>query len=337
VIPAVHVLVPEGIDDPARPSGGNRYDRKICDGLRSAGWTVAEHAVAGRWPAGPSAVVADVLRGLPAGALVLIDGLVGCAVPDVLSPEAARLRLVLIVHMPLGDERERAALPAAAAVVATSRWTEQLLLERYRLAAPRVHVAEPGVDPAPLAAGSPSGTELLCVGAITSVKGHDILFAALDRVAGIGLRCTCVGSLDREPDFVARLRLPPSARLVGPLVGPELDAAYAAADVLVLASRAETYGMVITEALARGLPVIATDVGGVAETLGHTAAGDRPGLLVPPADPAALGEAIRRWTSDRGLRAALRAAARERRRSLPGWESTTARIAGVLNSVSVGA
>jgi glycosyltransferase involved in cell wall biosynthesis len=102
---------------------------------------------------------------------------------------------------------------------------------------------------------------------------------------------------------------------------------------MVLASRAEAYGMVVTEALARGLPVVAADVGGVTDALGH-ADGTRPGLLVPPDDPAALGAAIRAWLGDPELRGRSRRAARERRESLPGWSTTTSVIAGVLAGAS---
>ncbi len=102
------------------------------------------------------------------------------------------------------------------------------------------------------------------------------------------------------------------------------------ADLLVLASHAETYGMVVTEALARGLPVLAAEVGGVTEALGHGDDGTRPGLLVPPGDPAALGAALRAWLGDAELRGRLRRAARERRASLCGWRATTSVLAGVL-------
>ena len=122
--------------------------------------------------------------------------------------------------------------------------------------------------------------------------------------------------------------------LAGPRTGADLDRSYAAADLMVLASRAETYGMVVTEALARGLPVLAADVGGVPEALGHGADGTRPGLLVPPDDPQALGAALRAWLGDAGLRARWRRAARERRESLPGWSTTASVLAGVLAGAS---
>jgi len=101
----------------------------------------------------------------------------------------------------------------------------------------------------------------------------------------------------------------------------------------VLASRAETYGMVVTEALAHGLPVIATAVGGLPEALGHGATGIRPGLLVPPGDQAALTAALCDWLSDADLRQRLRRVARERRTTLSGWSATTDRISRVLAGV----
>ena len=112
------------------------------------------------------------------------------------------------------------------------------------------------------------------------------------------------------------------ARFPGPFTGRELDRAYAAADLLVLPSHAETYGMVVTEALSRGLPVLATEVGGVSEALGYGEDGTRPGLLVPPGDPVALGAALRAWLGDAELRDRLRLAARGRRANLRPWAAT---------------
>jgi glycosyltransferase involved in cell wall biosynthesis len=192
------------------------------------------------------------------------------------------------------------------------------------------------VDPASLAPGSDAGTRLLCVAAVTPHKGHDLLAEALRKVADLPWSCVCVGSLDRDPDFVARLRPQLEARvhLVGPRTGTALDAAYAAADLVVLASRGETYGMVVTEALARGIPVLATAVGGVREALGGAPDSGLPGLLVEPDDPAALAGALRRWLSDADLRRQLRRSARGRRTTLTGWAVTAGLISKVLNGVA---
>jgi glycosyltransferase involved in cell wall biosynthesis len=354
-VTAVHVVVPDGIDDPAKPSGGNTYDRHVCRGLTSLGWSVHEHAVPGYWPrpdAASFAALAGVVQRIPDDAVVLLDGLIASTAPKVLVPQARRLRLVVLVHMPLGHRpvdhrtddariRERAVLSVAAAVVATSAWTRHRLLELYPLPADRVHVAEPAVAAADLATGTAGGGGLLCVAVVTSDKGHDVLLDALATTTHLSWHCVCVGSLDRDPAFVDRLRrrslnggLGNRVTFPGPRTGADLDRSYAAADLMVLASRSETYGMVVTEALARGLPVVAAEVGGLPEALGHGADGIRPGLLVPPDDPAALGAALRAWLGDAELRGRLRRAACERRASLSGWSTTASVLAGVLAGAS---
>jgi glycosyltransferase involved in cell wall biosynthesis len=355
-VTTVHFVIPDGIDDRARASGGNAYDRHLCRGLTSIGWSVHEHAVPGCWPrpdAASFAALDRVVERIPDDAVVLLDGLVASTAPDVLLPQTRRLRLVVLVHMPLGHRpaddgaddarmRERAVLSVAAAVVTTSAWSRRRLLELYPLSADRVHVAEPGVNAADLASGTAAGEGLLCVAAVTSDKGHDVLLDALATITDLSWHCVCVGSLDRDPAFVEALRrrslddgLGDRVWFPGPRTGADLDRSYAAADLLVLASRAETYGIVVIEALARGLPVVAADVGGLTEALGHGADGIRPGLLVPPDDPAALGAALRAWLGDAKLRRRLRRAACERRESLPGWSTTTSVIAGVLAGASL--
>src|SRR5207245_672860 len=149
--------------------------------------------------------LARVLSAVPDNAVVLLDGLVASAVPDVLVPQARRLRPVVLVHMPLGDDAEGEALAAAYAVVTPSDWTRRRLLDLYALPADRVHVATPGVDRARLAPGSDAGTQLLCVAAVTPPKGYDLLVEALAKVADLPWSCVCVGPLGRDPDFVERL------------------------------------------------------------------------------------------------------------------------------------
>jgi glycosyltransferase involved in cell wall biosynthesis len=344
-VSSVHVILPNDIDDPATPSGGNAYDRRVCRGLAALGWRVREHAVRGAWPS-PSpaerAGLARVLATVPDDAIVLLDGLVASTVPDVLQPHARRLRLVVLVHMPLGDDAECEVLASTSAVVTTSAWTRRRLLDLYALPAGRVHVATPGVEPAPVVPGSDAGSQLLCVAAVTPHKGHDLLTAALATITDLPWSCVCVGALSRDPGFVDRLRRQRSAygltdriRFVGPRTADELDAAYAAADLLVLASRGETYGMVVTEALARGVPVLATAANGLPEALGRAPDGSLPGMLVEPDDPAALAGALRRWLSEADLRRRLRRSACDRRPTLTSWAATSKVVSSVLNGVSV--
>jgi glycosyltransferase involved in cell wall biosynthesis len=344
----VFVVMPGDVDRVTVPSGGNVYDRRICEGL-ALGRPVHEIALAGSWPR-PDAAAKEgldrALHDLPDGARVLLDGLVACGVPHVVVPHARRLDLTILVHLPLGDEgpdtgdldeRERETLQAARAVVATSTWAARRLVGHHGLDTDRVHVAAPGTEPAPVSEPG-DGTRLLCVASVTPRKGHDLLVQALAEVADLPWRCECAGPLRRDLTHVSRLRklieqegLDDRITLAGPRRGARLDAAYAGADLLVLPSRAETYGMVVTEALARGIPVLATAVGGVPEALGRTPDGRVPGLLVPPEDVVALADALRGWLGEPEVRRDLRAAALERRGTLPGWDETTKRLAAVLD------
>ncbi len=356
---SVRVIMPGGVDNPATPSGGNTYDRRVCLDLPRLGWQVHEHAVAGTWPQPDSAARAElarILRESADGSLVLLDGIVACAVPDIIVPEAERLRLAVLVHLPLADETglapsraevldatERKTLRAVSAVIATSGWAADRLVDHHGLVPGRVHVAAPGVDIAPLATGSTGTTgvpQLLCVATVTPRKGQRRLVEALAAVADLPWNLVCAGGLDQAPEYVARLRklivqlgLTDRVQLVGPRTGPELDTDYAAADLLVLASYAETYGMAVTEALAHGVPVLATAVGGLPEAVGHAPDGSVPGVLVPTDDPAALVAALRGWLGEPDVRGRLAAAARGRRTALAGWETTARSLAGALEQL----
>ncbi|NUQ97095.1 MAG: glycosyltransferase family 4 protein [Streptomyces sp.] len=350
---SVHFVMPGGVDDPAAPSGGNAYDRRVSLDLPGFGWQVHKHAVAGEWPrpgAAARAELARTLRELPEGSVVLLDGIVACGVPEIVVPETERLRLAVLVHLPLGDERglepavaaeldakERDVLRAVPAVIATSDWAVRRLVAHHGLAPERVHVAAPGADIAPLASGTDGVSRLLCVASVTPRKGQHRLVQALAEAADLPWSCVCVGGLGHDPEYVAQLRLlikehglEDRIHLAGPQAGAELDASYNAADLMVLTSYAETYGMAVTEALARGIPVLATDVGGLPEAVGRAPDGGVPGILVPPEDPAALAAELRGWFGEADVRRRLKAAARGRRAALDGWATTARSLAGVL-------
>lgn len=332
----LHVVVPAGVDDPGRPSGGNVYDRRLATGLERLGWHVRVHPL--------DRPLAQVLAALPDRSAVLVDGLVAVPAADDVVAGAERLGVAVLLHLPFAESDpqlaadERRVLRAAGLVVAVSTWTRDWVVAHHGLDPGRVVVAEPGTDRGPLVTGTAGGRHLLCVGAVTPVKGHDLLVAALARLGDLDWTCTCVGALDVAPRFVADLHA--AAReagiadridLRGPLVGHPLDEARAAADVAVSASRHESYGMALAEALGRGLPVVATDVGGVREAVGCAPDGTVPGLLVPPQDPDALARVLRRWLDDAGLRARLRGAAAARRDDLTSWQETAGRVAAALD------
>ena len=346
----VHVVVPAGFDDPGQPTGGNIYDRRVCAGLAEAGWEVLVATVGAAWPvpdSGARAELARIVSDIPDDEIALIDGLIASPTAAQLLPHAGRIRMTVLLHMPLAtavDTRpdasaqrsERVVLRAATGVVVTSEWTRQQVLTRYEIPACRVHVARPGVDRV-AAPARPVRGDLICVGSLGRHKGQDLLVEALAELGDLDWHCVLAGPLDRDPDFVdqlqariTRLGYGHRVRLTGVLTGAALSQAYTTADLLVAPSRSETYGMAVAEALAHGLPVIAAAVGGLPEALGYSTDGTRPGQLIPAGDPAALAAAIADWLGDERHRHRLRAAARSRRSTLRGWEQTTQEIANAL-------
>jgi glycosyltransferase involved in cell wall biosynthesis len=211
----VHVVVPAGIDDPRHPSGGNVYDRRVCQGLPAMGWAVHVHEVRAPWPWADriaDARLSDVLDAIPAGQLVLVDGLVASTAPAVVVPRARKLRIVVLMHMPAGTSRpdargpEHRVLASARAVIATSRWARGWLLDHYDLDPRQIQVAEPGVEVVGLSSGTVEGNRLLCVGAVTRLKGHDVLVDALAELLDLPWTCQVAGALDVDTRFVEELR-----------------------------------------------------------------------------------------------------------------------------------
>lgn len=340
--PDVYFAIPGDIG--AR-TGGYEYDRRLMGALRARGRGVVHLAWAGGYPF-PSeadrAAAGRSLDGVPDGATVLVDGLAYGAIPAVAAAAARRLRLVALVHHPLALETgrtadqavsmardEAAALRHAAAVVVTSRTTGATLVRDYGVAASRVVVAAPGTDrvaPSPARRAGP--VRLLSIGALIPRKGFDVLLAALAEVAALDWTCRIVGSAAHDPVEAAaiaalrgRLSLGRRVRLMGEVA--ETGPFYRWADVFVLASRYEGYGMVFAEALAAGLPVIGTRGGAIPEVVPAGA-----GLLVAADDVGGLAGALRGVIGAPGLRAEMAAAARGV--VLPSWDETAALVEGVL-------
>lgn len=332
-------------------TGGTIYDKRVMTELRAAGWTV-EHL---QWPSSfpfPSptdeVTAAASLVALPDGALALIDGLAFGILPEVAAAEAKRLRLVALVHHPLALESglspddaqrllisERRALTHVRAVIVTSEMTAVTLERDYGVNRATITVATPGIEKPALTKTVHRRTvpKLLAVGTITPRKAYDVLIAGLAGIADLDWRCTIAGSLDRAPETVAAVRqqirnhaLSDRIHLIGEIADP--TPLYEEADIFVLPSRYEGYGMAIAEALAHGIPVIATRVGAIPEVVS-----DGSGILVPVDDPAALADGLRRLIENPSVRQQFADAAALASTRFASWGDTAARIASALDAV----
>jgi len=179
-----------------------------------------------------------------------------------------------------------------------------------------------------------AGVVLLSVGNLIHRKGHDLLVEALARLTDLRWSCRIVGSLDHDPEYARRLArqiaghgLQRRIHLLG--ARRDLDPLYAAADLFVLASRHEGYGMVFAEAMRHGLPVIATTAGAIPEAVPADA-----GLLVPPEDVGALEAALRQLIEDPAARSWRAAAAQAACAALPSWRETGRRASAILTRIA---
>lgn len=227
---------------------------------------------------------------------------------------------------------------AAAAVITTSMWTRSRMLDANFAAPNRIVVARPGSRPAPAVAASPGGNRLLCVGVVAPHKGQDVLVRALSGLRGLrGWTCTMIGSLTMAPGYVKALRrsiadagLRERITLTGTLDETSLRTAYRHTDLLVHPSLGESYGMVIAEAQAHAIPVIASHIGGVSEAVLNRETAH----LVPAANDSALRSALTSWLSDPMLRDRMKTAALEARTAAPTWRDTANAILGVCDRLT---
>jgi len=342
------------------PTGGYIYDREIVAGLAERGWQVAVHELDGSFPA-PTPAALRAARAtfgrLAEGSIVVIDGLALPGLDRVLAGEARRLELVALVHHPVALETgleaqdaerlaaaERRSLAHVRRVITTSQWTARTLATDG-VPVGQLRVVEPGVDrrktsgssdPRSAVPGTPHDTlNLLCVGTLTPRKGHSVLLDALNEIRDRPWHLTCAGSLLRDPDTVAalqhridRLSMRRRVSLLGDLDRDALERQYARADVFVLPSYLEGYGMALAEAVAFGLPVVSTTAGAIPETVPANAS-----VLVPPGDSRALAKALAAVIDDPARRATLAANARAARASLPTWATATGKFAAALDGL----
>jgi glycosyltransferase involved in cell wall biosynthesis len=343
--------VPGSLDT---PTGGYAYDKRIIAELHALGWQIDVIDLGAAFP-NPDAVTRTAaltkLQAVAEGQPIVLDGLAFGVMAEEAEILHARHPLVALVHHPLALETgldratarvlhasERAALSRTQAVIVTSVPTADILCRDYAVPAARIAVIRPSVDwPATLlrprrADGS---VHLLAVGAVTPRKGYDILIEVLGSLVDLPWQLTIAGDTTRNATTfarlqadIARLQLHDRIAITGAVSDARLAELYANADVFALASLFEGYGMVFGEAIAHGLPIVATAVGAAKDIVPAGA-----GLLVSPGDATALRDALRQVIVQKDARRGMAQAAREGAARLPQWRESAAAFAQVLEAL----
>ena len=339
------------------PTGGYIYDRRIIEGLRALGWQVELVRLGEGFPFPDTATLAAAqrtLNAIAAGCPVLIDGLALGVMPEIARQLAQTHPLIALVHHPLALEAglsleqaelfkqsETEALSHVSQLFVTSPATARTLIAEFGIDASQVHVVLPGTDRAkaattdhPASETSDSKLRLLSVGTITPRKGFDVLMESLALVKDLPWELTIAGDQTRDAHAPLRLAqdlerfgLRDRVSLLGAVSAPVLESLYLKADVFALASRYEGYGMAFAEALAHGIPVIATTGGAIPETVPVTA-----GILVEPDNAVAFAQALRQVMTDAPLRKALAQGALAAARNQPDWSQSAETFSAVLQS-----
>ena len=342
-----------------RLTGGYLYNARVISGLRGLGLEVEEVVPSGASPEEQRAAaprLGSVLDPERFDALV-VDALarVVCA-PHLDRWQAARPLVAMVHELPsvaggraeegegyyARDRELEEPLLRADRLICVSRHGRSILEDRGAPAS-RIRVVPPGFDRLPQTVGGdgPAGDGLLralCVAQWIPRKGILELVRAWGARERPGAVLELVGETDADPGYASKVRAAvaevgarPGVSVVvtGPVDDLTLAAAYARADLFALPSRYEGYGIVYAEALARGLPVLACDVGPVPELVGEQAA-----LLVPPQDEKALSGALDLLLSNAELRVSMSAAARRRARHLPSWDEAVAGFSRVLKEAA---
>lgn len=341
------------VGDTGRRTGGYLYNARVIAGLREQGVEVAEFSAGGAAveEQADAARRPDPLPDLSAFDVVAVDALARLAVAPHLDRWRAWRPVVAMVHelpsvaggdtaesVAENDAREREyeePLLRADRLITVSDHGRRLL--EFRGVPPeRIHVVPPGFDRLPVRrTRKPSGgpVRVLCVAQWIPRKGILTLVRTWTKRERPGMVLELVGETDADPEYAAAVRKTIAAAhdtsvvVSGSVDDTALAEAYAAADLFVLPSCYEGYGMVYAEALSFGLPVIACRVGPIPDLVGREAA-----VLVPPNDPAALSEALDLLLGDPALRRRMSRATRRRTERLPRWEDTGAGFEAALRA-----
>lgn len=331
-------------------TGGYIYDRRIFEELKRTGWQTTTLSLDPSFPS-PTPEALDAARAgfdrMPDGQLVVIDGLALAGLAPLLPDITRRLRPIALIHHPLADETgidterasaleaaERAALALVPQIIVTSPWTRRRLAA-YAVDPSRVAVVQPGIDRDPSADRKPSaGVRLLSVATITQRKGHAALVESLAGLKHLDWSLRCAGSLELDRHCARALvqqieneQLGDRITLLGELSPDQVRDEYAQADLFVLPSYLEGYGMALAEAIAHGLPVVSTTAGAIPDTVPASAS-----RLVPPGDVDALTEALRDVIGDAAVRSSLALAASAAADRVSTWATAGLEFAAVLTA-----
>ncbi len=334
------------------PTGGYRYDREIISAWRQSGVNVELVSLQGNYPfpnPEEEKLALEIIQKLPCADVAVVDGLLGGSAPEFIQRLSEKIPVASLIHHPLClenglDEKsanslkksEKRGLEFTSLIITTSPTTRKTVAELFKRDEKQIHTVLPGVERGTQSAGSQSAClNLLCVGSVIERKGHKDLLLALGKLKHLDWQLDCIGSTAFDEILFAELQalseqleLDAKVGFHGDVSEDVLSSFYKRADLFVLPSLFEGYGMAYAEAIVRGIPVIGTTAGAIPETVPSTC-----GILVEPSNVNALTQALEGLISDDLLRAQYRIGALTAEPDFPTWQSSATQFAEMLKEI----
>jgi glycosyltransferase involved in cell wall biosynthesis len=334
--------------DKDRRTGGFIYEARVLDELNALGCPTSHLELPDSFPDPTTADLAttiSLLQDVPADQVIILDGLVFGAL-DPVGLAAVRAPVIAMLHHPLGLEtgidpklakhllkNEAACLRHAAHIVVPSPHTAHILVADFGASSDNTSVALPGFDRPDVRSRPTDPPLIVSIGLLAARKGHDVLLEALAQITDIPWQAEVIGkphdtaivaALDRQKQ---RLNLGNRVTFMGELETEGMHDRLNAASIFALATRYEGYGMVLSEAMLFGLPIVSCAVGAVPDTVGDA------GLLVPVDDPSAFSKVLRHLLTDKVAYEDFADAALAKSQTLPTWKDTAQIMADTVEKL----
>jgi glycosyltransferase involved in cell wall biosynthesis len=328
-------------------TGGYLFNMHIINGLKQKGYTVV---VLGsdlklNDKEGLERISRAGLEKLPLGACVIVDSIVLASLHQIVNEFRGRLKFLGLMHLPVSydissgvhgklDNEELKALNHMELVIVTGRFTCDLLCNAG-LNRKKIMIVEPGTEHFPRKRQYKSiPSELLCIANYSAVKAQDILVRGLSMLTAWNWTMHLFGDMEREPGYttairllIQQLKMENRIFMHGIAGRHEISRIYLNADLFVMPSLFESYGMALTESLAHGIPVVTTTAGNIPDTI---PAGM--GLLTEPANAGQLAEAIRSLFDEPSKYFALCSAASQYYRQARSWDQAVAEFEVIIRN-----
>jgi glycosyltransferase involved in cell wall biosynthesis len=316
-------------------TGGYLYNTHMINGLKEKGYTVNVLATDWQWKDIDELekICRYNLEKLPHGTCIVVDSLILASLHQIIQEFRKRLIFLGLIHLPSSYDilsgvqgelarEELIALDHVRQVIVTGRFTFDLLCHAG-LNPVKIRIVEPGTDLFPRKKRYKAvPSELLCISNYSSLKAQDMMIRALYRLADRDWTLHLYGSMDRDREYTAsvrsliqQLKMEHRIYMHGIVERDEISGVFLNADLFLLPSLFESYGMVLTESLAHGIPVVTTLAGNLPCTV---PAGM--GLLIEPGNEEQLAEAICSLFDDPKKYSNLCAAASQYFRQVRSWE-----------------